>query len=245
MVMGSKSEVLDVGRANRLFTPAIRKAITQRDKGCTWPGCDRPPAWTDAHHVLHWLDGGISCYTNGCLLCGHHHTGHPPGSLADPLGRRRCPRVRATHLGGSGAETPTQQHTSRRRPPHPRARRDNRPMTSPRNTMVIKGSQLNRRASSAGRRTFSGGSADALDCRTNRPPPSRGRRLDVTVLARCSGFQLGNASVATGARFVLIERIPARAARAPTLTDPDRLAATPCARRASRAPGRSPAPAIR
>ena len=73
MVMGSASEVLDVGRANRLFTPAIRKAITQRDKGCTFPGCDRPPGWTEAHHVLHWLDGGISCYTNGCLLCGHHH----------------------------------------------------------------------------------------------------------------------------------------------------------------------------
>ncbi len=74
MVLGSTSEVLDVGRANRLFTPAIRKAITQRDKGCTFPGCDRPPAWTDAHHVQHWLNGGISSYNNGCLLCRHHHT---------------------------------------------------------------------------------------------------------------------------------------------------------------------------
>ena len=73
MVMGSTSEVLDVGRANRLFTTAIRKAIAQRDKGCAFPGCDRPPGWTEAHHVLHWLDGGISCYQNGCLLCGHHH----------------------------------------------------------------------------------------------------------------------------------------------------------------------------
>jgi Domain of unknown function (DUF222) len=73
MVMGSTSEVLDVGRANRLFTTAIRKAITQRDKGCTFPGCDRPPGWTEAHHVQHWLDGGISCYKNGCLLCAHHH----------------------------------------------------------------------------------------------------------------------------------------------------------------------------
>jgi hypothetical protein len=34
--------------------------------------CDRPPAWTDAHHVLSWLDGGISCYENGCLLCRFH-----------------------------------------------------------------------------------------------------------------------------------------------------------------------------
>ena len=74
MVMGGKSEVLDVGRAKRLFTPAIRKAITQRDKGCTFPGCDRPPGWTDAHHVLSWLDYGDSSYENGCLLCRFHHT---------------------------------------------------------------------------------------------------------------------------------------------------------------------------
>ena len=48
MMMGSKSEVLDVGRAKRLFTAPIRKAITQRDRGRCFPGCDRPPAWTDA-----------------------------------------------------------------------------------------------------------------------------------------------------------------------------------------------------
>jgi hypothetical protein len=24
--------------------------------------------------VLSWLDGGISCYDNGCLLCRFHHT---------------------------------------------------------------------------------------------------------------------------------------------------------------------------
>jgi hypothetical protein len=74
MVMKGKSEVLDVGRAKRLFTAPIRKAITQRDRGCCFPGCDRPPAWTDAHHVLSWLDGGDSCYDNGCLLCRFHHT---------------------------------------------------------------------------------------------------------------------------------------------------------------------------
>jgi hypothetical protein len=74
MVMNGKSEVLDVGRARRLFTAPIRKAITQRDRGCCFPGCDRPPAFTDAHHVLSWLDGGDSCYDNGCLLCRFHHT---------------------------------------------------------------------------------------------------------------------------------------------------------------------------
>ena len=73
-VLGSDSEVLDVGRANRLFTPAIRKALALRDNGCAFPGCDRPVAWCDAHHVVHWVHHGESAYTNGCLLCRHHHS---------------------------------------------------------------------------------------------------------------------------------------------------------------------------
>jgi hypothetical protein len=51
MVLGSGAEVLDVGRAIRLATAAQITALRQRDKGCTFPGCDRPPSWTDAHHV--------------------------------------------------------------------------------------------------------------------------------------------------------------------------------------------------
>jgi len=74
MVLGSASQVLDVGRSSRLFPTAIRRAITQRDKGCSWPGCDRPAGWTDCHHVRHWLDDGPSAYQNGVLLCRRHHT---------------------------------------------------------------------------------------------------------------------------------------------------------------------------
>jgi hypothetical protein len=50
MVLGSDSEVLDVGRANRTIPTAIRRALDHRDKGCTWSGCDAPPEWCDAHH---------------------------------------------------------------------------------------------------------------------------------------------------------------------------------------------------
>ena len=72
-VLGSPSQVLDVGRANRLFPPAIRRAITLRDRGCTFPGCDRPAGWSDAHHIRHWVNGGPSSLENGCLLCPRHH----------------------------------------------------------------------------------------------------------------------------------------------------------------------------
>jgi len=74
MVLGSKSQPLDVGRTKRLVTPALLAALWARDKGCTFPGCGRPPQWTDAHHVKHWIDGGPTALLNLALLCGYHHT---------------------------------------------------------------------------------------------------------------------------------------------------------------------------
>ncbi|WP_036470896.1 HNH endonuclease, partial [Mycolicibacterium neoaurum] len=49
---------LDVGHAQRLFTPAIRKALAVRDGGCAHPGCGRPVSWCDAHHIQPWSQGG-------------------------------------------------------------------------------------------------------------------------------------------------------------------------------------------
>jgi hypothetical protein len=74
VVLGTESEVLDVGRARRLFTPAILHAMWLRDQGCTIPGCGAPPFWADAHHIIHWVDGGQTSLTNAALLCGRHHT---------------------------------------------------------------------------------------------------------------------------------------------------------------------------
>ena len=44
-----------------------------RDKGCRFPSCDRPPDWTDAHHLKHWADGGETVMDNLILLCRRHH----------------------------------------------------------------------------------------------------------------------------------------------------------------------------
>ncbi len=72
-VLGSYSEVLDLGRSRRLFTGPIRRALVLRDRGCAFAGCDRPPRWTDGHHVISWLDGGPTDVSNGVLLCRRHH----------------------------------------------------------------------------------------------------------------------------------------------------------------------------
>ena len=53
-MIGAHSEVLDVGRQTNRWPVAIRRAITARDRGCVFPGCDRPPSWTDIHHCTPW-----------------------------------------------------------------------------------------------------------------------------------------------------------------------------------------------
>lgn len=73
MLVDRTGQPLDVGRAQRLFPAPIRCALTQRDRGCAFPGCTRPPAWADAHHIVFWADGGPTSLDNGVLLCGHHH----------------------------------------------------------------------------------------------------------------------------------------------------------------------------
>jgi len=73
VVLGTTGEPLDVGRAHRLVTTALRRAVTIRDKGCVWPGCDRPPEWCDAHHILPWSQGGTTCLANLALACDRHH----------------------------------------------------------------------------------------------------------------------------------------------------------------------------
>ncbi|MDQ2846159.1 MAG: HNH endonuclease [Actinomycetota bacterium] len=74
IVLGSDSEILDEGRAQRLFTAPQLKALWLRDKHCTFPGCEAPAHWGDAHHLKHGIDGGPTDLDNGALLCGRHHT---------------------------------------------------------------------------------------------------------------------------------------------------------------------------
>jgi hypothetical protein len=64
---------LDVGRAERLATSPMRKALLIRDRGCAAPGCLCPPGRLEAHHIVHWIDGGATAVDNLVLLCRRHH----------------------------------------------------------------------------------------------------------------------------------------------------------------------------
>jgi Domain of unknown function (DUF222)/HNH endonuclease len=73
VITDGPSQPLDVGRRTRTIPPALRTALVVRDRGCVFPGCDRPPPWTDAHHLTHWADGGPTSLDNLALLCRRHH----------------------------------------------------------------------------------------------------------------------------------------------------------------------------
>ena len=64
---------LSVGRATRTIPAHLRTALHLRDQGCRFPGCDRPSAWTDGHHIIHWADGGPTDLENLVSLCRPHH----------------------------------------------------------------------------------------------------------------------------------------------------------------------------
>lgn len=123
VVLGSHGEVLEQGRAERLFTRAQVRHLWLRDRTCTFPGCSKPATWCDAHHLIHWADGGPTDVEHAALLCQRHHTvvhtnkyagevvdhGHgprvvwdlTPGSYDDQLARWRAEQADARE-GASG-----------------------------------------------------------------------------------------------------------------------------------------------
>ncbi|SOC50326.1 protein of unknown function [Blastococcus aggregatus] len=74
IITGPDGLPLDVGRAQRTASAAIRRAVELRDEHCVFAGCDALPEWCDVHHVVHWAHGGPTSCDNGALLCERHHT---------------------------------------------------------------------------------------------------------------------------------------------------------------------------
>jgi hypothetical protein len=74
VIFGPDSEVLDVGREERLFTPAQTRAIIARDRTCRYPDCHAPPGEGEIHHSIWWYEHhGNTAAHLGILLCWHHH----------------------------------------------------------------------------------------------------------------------------------------------------------------------------
>ena len=126
-VLGTNSEILDLGVPNRLATPKQRFHIALRDGGCLFPGCDRPAMGCEAHHRDHHIDGGPTAEHNLDLFCPFHHVQvheggwtykiidaetlefYPPGG-GPPL---RSKRRRSSNKTSTNASTPNPPSASK------------------------------------------------------------------------------------------------------------------------------------
>ena len=74
IVFGPDSVPVDLGRSQRVASPAQRRALDARDGSCVFAGCQAPSWWCEAHHVLEWAFDGPTDLDNLGLLCERHHT---------------------------------------------------------------------------------------------------------------------------------------------------------------------------
>ena len=74
MVLFSKTRGIEAySSIQRLFTEPQRLVMSARDLGCCFPHCDRPAAWTQAHHVIEYHLSGHTRVDEGALVCDEHH----------------------------------------------------------------------------------------------------------------------------------------------------------------------------
>lgn len=79
LVLGGASEILDVGRSQRYFPTAMKRAILARDRGCIVPGCTVPAENCEIDHVFEWEHGGPTSVDNGATLHPGHHVDRHAG----------------------------------------------------------------------------------------------------------------------------------------------------------------------
>jgi len=73
-LLGTRGEILDIGRKTRTIPRSLRRAVILRDRHCAHPGCRRRARRCQVHHICHWADHGDTCLENCVLLCSYHHT---------------------------------------------------------------------------------------------------------------------------------------------------------------------------
>ena len=76
-VFGDSGEILTLGRKHRLASPAQRRALFARDRGCTFPDCPKTAAESEIHHATEWIHGGKTDVDTMTVVCGYHNNEAP------------------------------------------------------------------------------------------------------------------------------------------------------------------------
>ncbi|HCJ54881.1 MULTISPECIES: HNH endonuclease signature motif containing protein [Glutamicibacter] len=79
VVLNGKSLPLDLGRTQRLYSKAQRRAIRAAYRGCSYPGCSMPAERCEIDHLDAWEKGGRTDIKSAGLSCLIHHTGRHCG----------------------------------------------------------------------------------------------------------------------------------------------------------------------
>lgn len=157
VIENEDGEPLSVGRKTRAISPALRRALNARDRGCRFPGCPNT-RYVDAHHIRHWVHGGETKPSNLVSLCRFHHRQVHEGrvtidvlddghcAFASPAGRvsrvsRPSTLCRSRAGGRSSLATSGGVSRSTREPP-PRAGWGSRWTTTPRLTICFSGKSV-------------------------------------------------------------------------------------------------------
>jgi hypothetical protein len=73
VLMSRMKHILAYSSTHRIFTEQQRLALIARDKGCSFPGCDAPPQYCEAHHVTEYRESRRTSVDDAALLCTYHH----------------------------------------------------------------------------------------------------------------------------------------------------------------------------
>ena len=119
IVLGPKSEIIDVGRSLRLVTKPMRDALIARDRHCAFPGCDRDPQWCDCHHITPWWQGDQPQPTTcSCSAATTTHSSTPANSrYAAPATNQRSTERTANPSAASTSSTPDKHAELTKRKP--------------------------------------------------------------------------------------------------------------------------------
>ncbi len=90
-VLNRSGAVLTLGRSRRIASRTQSLALAARDGGCSFPGCDHPPPWCERHHIVPWIEGGLTDLDNLTLLCRYHHHNFAARGWTCHLGEDRLP----------------------------------------------------------------------------------------------------------------------------------------------------------
>lgn len=80
LIFGEDGRPLYFGRARRLASEDQRLVLFATDRGCTYPGCDRPGQLCQVHHIDDWAAGGRTDIDRLTFACDDHHGRIGPGT---------------------------------------------------------------------------------------------------------------------------------------------------------------------